>query len=560
MGVKVAVSTRFQWSQPILPHSTAAYQSLTCSAVSSFSSCCRSGGVYLQRPSLLLRTCSFEHPKSRARHWRGVGRACSASLDAFSDEEFSEKIQELALRFQVSDQDTSNALDSKSEMLCEDSSDSDGAFSCSSIRGESSRRFHLDYVVQPPWIDLHQDPTDDIVIPASIERKANSVELPLSLRIIKRKMQWQEGFIEAGESAYCSVKKAFSSMVFIIRELHSFTLQMREVLLTEDLKDILVRVHNEMHASFVWLFQQVFSHTPTLMVYVMILLANFTVYSVGRNAAIAATPHGSHAARAEIVSAVEIQDQKSPKFDSSTAKTFLVSGSSDKSASVGGFNGGGGKVRPLAGGTEGDWWFVGSDEFRTIDLDGASHLSSLGTKREAESVSGQVSEEELTKWNSLLEEASLMLASMRDESLDQETMQRLVSPITATIESDDYEDYFRTELLYQTGLSQEPGNPLLLANYAQFLYLVGHDYDRAEDYFKSAVGVETRDAEAYNKYATFLWRIRKDLWAAEETFLEAIASDPSNTYHAANYAHFLWNTGGEDTCFPLSSPDTAQEV
>lgn len=90
---------------------------------------------------------------------------------------------------------------------------------------------------------------------------------------------------QVGESA---VKRAFSSMVFMIRELQSFTLHMRELLLFEDLQGILLRVRKEMHASFVWLFQQVFSATPTLMVSVMILLANFTVYSIGSNSALAA--------------------------------------------------------------------------------------------------------------------------------------------------------------------------------------------------------------------------------------------------------------------------------
>lgn len=78
---------------------------------------------------------------------------------------------------------------------------------------------------------------------------------------------------------------------------------------------------------------------------------------------------------------------------------------------------------------------------------------------------------------------------------------------------------------------------------------------RAEYYFKKATSVEPPDAEAHNKYATFLWIVKKDLWAAEESYLEAISADPSNTYYAANYAHFLWNTGGEETCYPLSSDD-----
>ena len=78
---------------------------------------------------------------------------------------------------------------------------------------------------------------------------------------------------------------------------------------------------------------------------------------------------------------------------------------------------------------------------------------------------------------------------------------------------------------------------------------------RAEEYFKRAVAVEPPEAEAFDKYAAFLWQVRNDLWAAEETFLEAMSADPGNSYYAANYAHFLWNTGGDDTCFPLDSPE-----
>ncbi|KAJ8477891.1 hypothetical protein OPV22_021618 [Ensete ventricosum] len=72
-------------------------------------------------------------------------------------------------------------------------------------------------------------------------------------------------------------------MVFMIRELQSYTLQMREVLFREDLQGILSRVTREMNSSSVWLFRQVFSCTPML----MLLLANFTVYSIGHLDAVA---------------------------------------------------------------------------------------------------------------------------------------------------------------------------------------------------------------------------------------------------------------------------------
>lgn len=483
MGVKVA-TTCLQWLQPIVPHSPSSSQALA-SAVLSPSRRRRShradGGALacryeqrLDRSALfgtgltnLYRTWSCEYQKPK---FRTLKRACSASasasFDAFSDEEFSKKIQELALRFQLSE-DESTSLDSESEVIPDE------------IIADSSVNFveNQKIPVEPPWPEIPPDWVGrDEIIPASIERKANSVDLPLSLRMIKRKMQWEEGFREVGESAYSSVKKAFSSMVFIIRELHSYTLQMREFLFYEDLQEIIVHVQKEMHASFVWLFQQVFSHTPTLMMYVMILLANFTVHSMGHNAAIAASlPQvGS-----QMESMVEIQDHK---FDSSTIKTFSASSSSGKMTSIGGNNGGGGKVRPIASGTDGDGGFDGSNQYRTILPDGSSsssssQLSSYGTSREA--AESETREEEMNLWNSIVEEASEMQSSLRDEALNQEIMQRFVSPVIAQIEADnDYADYFRTGLLYQVGLVQDPNNPLLLANYAQFLYLVAHDYDR----------------------------------------------------------------------------------
>lgn len=329
---------------------------------------------------------------------------------------------------------------------------------------------------EPPWSSV-----GDEIIPANILRKANSVELPFSLRIIKKKLKWKEGFKEAGESAYSSMKKAFSSMVFIIRELQCYTLQMREILYYEDLQGILQRVQREMHASFVWLFQQVFSHTPTLMVYVMILLANFTVYSMGNNAAIAAAGTPPAATTTEVASAANFQDRENNKIDSSVIKTFSVSSNGKKTAYVGGGNGGGGKFRPAVNGADGDGGFDRSDLYRgTVVPDGGAAQSQVCRTGETESVKEE-EEEEARLWNSMVEEASRMEVGLHggEEGLDRETMKRFVSPVMARIESDkDYAEYLRTELVYQTGLSKEPNNPLLLANYAQFLYLVAHDYDR----------------------------------------------------------------------------------
>ncbi|XP_024981555.1 uncharacterized protein LOC112518178 [Cynara cardunculus var. scolymus] len=469
---------------------------------------------------------SFENPKiSRGR--KSIKSIVSASLDAeFSDEEFCREIQELAYIFQLSDDHESNTMDNHDLMVSET---------------QNLEPFPNSKMEPPDWVGD--------MIPASIERKANSIELPLSLRIIQRKKQWQAGFREAGESAYCSVKKAFSSMVFIIRELQSYTIHLREALFYEDLQGVLVRVQKEMNASFVWLFQQVFSHTPTLMVYVMILLANYSVFAMSSNVAFAVAPPP-----ATVESVSFVGNKSHAKIDSSSIKTFPMN-SSGKTMSIGGINGGGGKSRPVASGTDGEESFDGAvTHHRRIVPDGASLSSTVNP-----SVPSQgIEEEESGLWKSITEEADNMQDVIRYGVVDRQTMQRFVSPVTATaVEEDTAEGHFRTELLYQMGLSEEPDNPLLLANYAQFLYIVVQDYDRAEKYFKRASKVEPKDAEALSKYSNFLLEVRKDLWVAEETLLEAIALDPSNPFYAATYANFLWSNATDDACFPIDSSDIA---
>ncbi|CAL9765129.1 unnamed protein product [Musa acuminata subsp. burmannicoides] len=410
-----------------------------------------------------------------------------------------------------------------------------------------------------PWLPFRPEPPDwsDQIVPASVEMNANSVELPLSLRIIKRKKQCEDRwFREAGGTACCSVKRAFSSMVFMIRELQSYTLQMREVLFREDLQGILARVQREMNSSFVWLFQQIFSCTPTLMLSVMLLLANFTVYSMDNLDGAAATATPKPPTQQSLFETVMVEDHRQSHHE-----RYLVV--KTISSILGGSGvGGGGKTRPVAGATGDGRSDDRSSSDQTILPDsvskapGALNAEEGGERGKGEGASATApsrAEEEVSRaWKGILEEVSRMQASTREAAImDPATLRRFVSPVAVELEHDDYSEYLRTEFMYQQALSQDPDNALLLANFAQFLYLVRHDHDRAEYYFKRAAKSVPADAEALSRYATFLWLARKDLEAAEETYLEAIDADPGNTFHAANYAHFLWNTGGEDTCYPL---------
>jgi len=411
--------------------------------------------------------------------------------------------------------------------------------------------------------------------PASVERSASSVGLPLSLRMLKRRKQqqqleqgrWDERLMDrAGESARAAVGRAFASMVLIIRELQSFTLQMREALLYEDLQGVLARVHAEMHASFVWLFQHIFSSTPALMVSLMLLLANFTVFSMGDSVAAAATlpPPQAAVAAVEMVETQQPaeQSQSQQRFDPAALKTFSAPG---RTASVGGNGDGGGKVRPVAGAT-GDGQSDESSHRQggaVLPQDASQQATPLGAGSEASvSDSSMAVEEahhpgqdELAIWKRISDEATRMQASVSAEELmDPEILEQLVAPVEAPAPAPDAEysaEHAATAQRYEQAVSEEPNNSLLLSNFAQFLYQVPGDHDRAEHFFKRAVRAEPADAEAMGRYAAFLWQARNDLAAAEETYQEAIAADPSNAHHAAAYAHFLWNTGGEDTCYPL---------
>jgi hypothetical protein len=310
------------------------------------------------------------------------------------------------------------------------------------------------------------------VWPASVERSATSVGLPLSLRMLKRKKQqrdvkplWDERLLgSAGES----VGRAFSSMVLIVRELQSFALQqMRDALLRGDdlqLQGVLARVHGEMHASFVWLFQHIFAGTPALMVSLMLLLANFTVHSMGNSVAAAATT---------IPPAVSVldtlhSDLSRPRFDAGAVKTFSVG----RTASVDGNSGGGGKVRPVAGATGDGRWDESLYRLSRVVPEQSSGPTGTGP---GEAIPDA---DEQAIWEMMVSEASRMQASSRaDELSDPDVLGNLVAPVEAELQTEDLAEHARSRQRYELAVAEEPNNSLILSNFAQFLYLVQKDHD-----------------------------------------------------------------------------------
>lgn len=518
MGLKLVLS---QWSHNVITQSFPPQKTPISSIASTKSSKKKDPipRIFLSSSNIWKKSQSFHIHISRGYT---IKRACSENLDKVSDDFSAEYIKGLAQSFELSGDQVIGEQNSKTNLIC---TLSESSFSASEHRSTMSR---LDYL-EPLMLRIRPEPPDwperEEILRASIERKANRIEIPLSLRMIKKKQQRQEGFRDVGDSDNCSVKNAFSSMEFIIIELQSYALQMREVLCHEDLEGIIAKVQQEMHISFVWLFQQVFSRTPALMINVMILLSNFSLYSTALNI-----------------------DSVEPSIMGSVHETRMEAAATDKQ-----------NRQYSTSGSSIEFVSFAEHSFE----DGNRHLSRSSPSQDyPNSVPdhkisqefGSVGETKL--WNSIVDEVKKMqVASLGDFVPDHGEMQWFVSPVTVELEPDDYVDYFRTDLMYQMGLSQEPNNSLLLCNYAQFLYLVVHDYDRAEECFRRAIQVEPPDAESVSQYANFLWRARKDLWGAEERYLQALAAEPDNPYHASRYANFLWNTGGEETCFP---PDTSQ--
>ncbi|KAM0823724.1 hypothetical protein ACQ4PT_070678 [Festuca glaucescens] len=380
--------------------------------------------------------------------------------------------------------------------------------------------------------------------PPSLERSAGGVGLPLSLRMLKRKKQqqqvppqsrWDEQLLgSAGES----VGRAFSSMLLIVRELQSFALQQMQQGDDLRLQAVLARARAETHDSFVWLFQHIFAGTPALMLSLMLLLADFTVHSMSHSLADAVPP--SPPSAASVVDA----EPSNPRFDAGAVKTFSVG----RTASVGGGSGGGGDVRPVAGAPGDD-----HESRYSLGRVAPQQLAPLaGTGAEKVLLPDAAAEDEQAVWERMVAEASRLQANARAEELsDPEVLGNLVAPVVVEVETGDVAEYARTEQWYELAVAEEPGNSLILANFAQFLYLTRNDHKRAEHYFERAVRAEPADAEALSRYATFLWKARDDVAAAEETYQDAIAADPGNAHYAAAYAHFLWNTGGDETCYPL---------
>ncbi|KAA8525465.1 hypothetical protein F0562_007320 [Nyssa sinensis] len=103
-----------------------------------------------------------------------------------------------------------------------------------------------------------------------------------------------------------------------------------------------------------------------------------------------------------------------------------------------------------------------------------------------------------------------------------------------------------TDEYYQKMIKANPGNPLLLGNYARFLKEVRGDIVKAEEYCGRAIVGNANDGNVFSLYGELIWHAHRDGRRAHCYFDQAVQAAPQDCYVLASYARFLWDAEDED--------------
>ncbi|XP_028758301.1 uncharacterized protein LOC114717345 [Neltuma alba] len=112
------------------------------------------------------------------------------------------------------------------------------------------------------------------------------------------------------------------------------------------------------------------------------------------------------------------------------------------------------------------------------------------------------------------------------------------------------------EEYYKRMVEENPGNPLFLGNYAQYLYQHKRDHHGAEEYYSRAILADPKDGEVLSQYGKLVWELHQDQDRASSYFERAVQASPQDSHVHAAYASFLWDAEEDDNgCIdPQCSP------
>ncbi|PIN15652.1 hypothetical protein CDL12_11706 [Handroanthus impetiginosus] len=111
------------------------------------------------------------------------------------------------------------------------------------------------------------------------------------------------------------------------------------------------------------------------------------------------------------------------------------------------------------------------------------------------------------------------------------------------------------EKYYDKMIREDPSNPLVLRNYAQYLESK-KDFSGAEECYLRATQADPNDGEILSRYAKLAWELHGDQSRASTYFKRAIQAAPEDSNVLAAYASFLWKIDESDEEERLS--DTTQ--
>ncbi|XP_062178764.1 uncharacterized protein LOC133883450 [Phragmites australis] len=103
-----------------------------------------------------------------------------------------------------------------------------------------------------------------------------------------------------------------------------------------------------------------------------------------------------------------------------------------------------------------------------------------------------------------------------------------------------------TDAHYRRMIEADPGNSLLLGNYARFLKEVEGDAARAQEYCERAILANPGDAEALAFYAGLVWETSRDADRTDAYYNRAVQAAPDDCYVLGSYAGFLWDAEEDD--------------